>query len=163
MFLFSPVLQNLPTQMSLKCDCQSVPQNCSFAVFTLIFIEMFQVLDLKVLFFLTCLQRDFWKVLLIHERSWRGEVKWRVQLYRLISSNYIQRISKWEGKRGIFKSLQFWVLYWCQENEDGMTLLSSVLDFIVEEPRNPLSRLKSKLTLCNSTKPISFIFLLSHD
>ena len=48
---FSPVLQNLPTQMSLKCDCKSVPQNCSFAVFTLIFIEMFQVLDLKVLFF----------------------------------------------------------------------------------------------------------------
>ena len=48
---FSPVRQNLPTQMSLKCDCKSVPQNCSFAVFTLIFIEMFQVLDLKVLFF----------------------------------------------------------------------------------------------------------------
>ena len=51
MFLFPPVRQNLPTQMSLKCDCKSVPQNCSFAVFTLIFIEMFQVLDLKVLFF----------------------------------------------------------------------------------------------------------------
>lgn len=54
-------------------------------------------------FFLTCLQRDFWKVLLIHERSWRGEVKWRVQLYRLISSNYIQRISKWREKEEFLK------------------------------------------------------------